>query len=179
MTIDIQTRRNGLHAVRRRPGIARFERRAAEDDPSSVVLTLEQVTRITGRPRDLIREWARQGLLTIAEDGRGGYGFTLLGLLALAGDEDDREPLHHRLRAARLRRGLSQSDVARLIGTSQRMVAFWERGPDPDQWGRVHGKPIASRYVPLIIEWIDGRGASVSGRRASAPNTLGAIHSDC
>lgn len=63
--------------------------------------------------------------------------------------ESDDTPLRHRLRAARLDRGLSQADLGAELGVSQVTVSKWERGP-----GRT-GCPIPRRWRPRIVAWIE------------------------
>lgn len=71
--------------------------------------------------------------------------------LALTGADD----LHRRLRIARKDRGLSQASVGELFGVSQQMIATWEQGPEPDEDGTVHGKPISKDLRPLVERWIE------------------------
>jgi len=63
-------------------------------------------------------------------------------------------PLHARLRLAREDRGLTQADVAKLFGVSRVMVSLWEAGTEPDEDGKVHGKPISRDLVPLVECWV-------------------------
>ena len=111
------------------------------------LLTLDEVARITGRSREVVRRWARQGLLATHPAPDGTLRFPLAGLRSLARDDLDGEPLYRRLRAARLERGWSQAALADALGTSQRMVAFWEQGPQ--------GKPIGRRYVEPVRRWVE------------------------
>lgn len=111
------------------------------------LLTLDEVARITGRSRELVSHWARQGLLATQPAPDGTLRFLLAGLRSLAREDLEGEPLYRRLRAARLERGWSQAALADALGTSQRMVAFWEQGP--------RGKPIGRRYVERVRRWIE------------------------
>lgn len=65
-------------------------------------------------------------------------------------------PLRERLRMTRLERGLSQAAVGHLFGVSHRAVGGWEIGPEPDEHGKVRGKPIPRELVPLMERWIVG-----------------------
>ncbi len=174
MTADISQASVMRHRPKARPSTADQPERAApaRGDGAGLLLTVEDVARITGRPPDLVRRWARQGLLIALRDTDGDYRFPVASLAALARDRTDTQPLYRQLRQARLRRGLSQAEVARLLGTSQRMIAFWERGPEPDERGRVRGKPIGARYVPAVRQWVD------EGRAPNFPASVPA-RADC
>lgn len=63
--------------------------------------------------------------------------------------------LPRRLHAARKQRGLTQAAVGTLFGVSQAAVAFWEAGTEPDEDGKVRGKPIAEDLVPLVVRWVE------------------------
>lgn len=70
--------------------------------------------------------------------------------LSLAGSDD----LHRRLRIARKERNLSQVAVGGLFGVSQKTIALWEQGPEPDSEGAVHGKPVSKDLRPLVERWV-------------------------
>jgi len=70
-------------------------------------------------------------------------------------DESSR-PLRHRLRAARLERGLSLAETGKLFGVSHAALSKWETGTEPDEEdGRVRGKPIPAELVPLVLRWVE------------------------
>ncbi len=75
--------------------------------------------------------------------------------------------LRYRLRAARLDRGLTLADVGELFGVTKMSVSRWEYGPEPDEEGKVHGKPIPKSMAPLIERW-------VKTGRAPSPEELAA-----
>jgi len=64
-------------------------------------------------------------------------------------------PLRVRLAVARKKRGLSQAAVAKAFGVSQYLVSQWETGTEPDEDGRVRGKPIPAKVAPLVARWIE------------------------
>lgn len=70
-------------------------------------------------------------------------------------DETTGTPLRERLRGHREAQGLSQGDVARLFGVSQKTISNWEKGAEPDENGTVRGKPIPQDKAPLLQRWID------------------------
>jgi hypothetical protein len=64
--------------------------------------------------------------------------------------------VRHRLRLARLDRGLSHRAVGRVFDVSEDRVQKWERGAEPDpEDGRVRGSPIPVALVPLIVRWVE------------------------
>lgn len=64
--------------------------------------------------------------------------------------------VRHRLRKARLERGLTLEAVGKVFGVSWSGVQKWERGTDPDEEdGKVRGKPIPPGLVPLVIRWVE------------------------
>ena len=65
-------------------------------------------------------------------------------------------PLRTRLRMARLDRKLSQAAVGQLFGVSQKTIALWETGPDPQADGKVRGTSIPAQRVPLLERWLMG-----------------------
>jgi len=64
-------------------------------------------------------------------------------------------PLFWRLHAVRIEREKSQAEVGKIFGVSQRAVSSWEKGTEPDEEGRVPGKPIPRELEPLILRWIE------------------------
>ena len=64
-------------------------------------------------------------------------------------------PLRIRLRLARTARGLSQKEAGALFGVGQQTYAKWERGTEPDEEGRVRGKPIPRERVREVLQWIE------------------------
>ncbi|MGC8635227.1 MAG: Helicase associated domain protein [Candidatus Limnocylindrales bacterium] len=132
------------------------------------LLSVTEVALITGRPPEVVTRWARQGLLAATRGADGTYRFPLVSLLALAREDFEGEPLYRQLRLARLRRGLSQGALAQLFGTSQRMVALWERGPQPSGRGTLPGRLIAARYIPLVRRWIETGHVPTADERGSA-----------
>jgi DNA-binding XRE family transcriptional regulator len=64
-------------------------------------------------------------------------------------------PLHVRLRATRIDRRLSQGDVGRLLGVSQKTISQWERGAKPDDEGIVRGDSIPPRMLHLVRRWVE------------------------
>lgn len=67
----------------------------------------------------------------------------------------DTEPLWIRLYIARKEKKLSQAAVGRIFGVSQGTANYWERGTDPGEDGKVHGKAISADVVPLIVRWVE------------------------
>lgn len=63
--------------------------------------------------------------------------------------------LRHRLRAARLDRGLRLEDVGRLFGVSKMSIHHWELGPEPDEETGRRGKRIPHERVPLVTRWVE------------------------
>jgi hypothetical protein len=63
--------------------------------------------------------------------------------------------LRHRLRAARLDRGLRLEDVGSLFGVSKMTVSKWETGVEPDEDERSRGKPIPGELAPLVTRWVE------------------------
>lgn len=64
--------------------------------------------------------------------------------------------VRHRLRKARLDRGLTLEAVGRVFGVGWSAVQKWERGTDPDaEDGKVRGKPIPPGLVPLVLRWVE------------------------
>ena len=64
--------------------------------------------------------------------------------------------VRHRLRKARLERGLTLEAVGRVFGVGRTAVQKWERGTDPDEEdGKVRGKPIPTGLVPLVLRWVE------------------------
>lgn len=63
--------------------------------------------------------------------------------------------LRHRLRAARLDRGLRLEDVGRLFEVSKVTVYQWELGPEPDEETGKRGKRIPPERVPLVTRWVE------------------------
>lgn len=70
-------------------------------------------------------------------------------------DEGTEVPLRELLRAKRTELGLSQGGVGALFGVSQKTVSKWENGPEPDEEGKVRGKPIPLEVVPLLQRWVE------------------------
>jgi len=64
-------------------------------------------------------------------------------------------PLRHRLREARLDRGLSMEKLGKLFGVSQPMVWKWETGPEPDEDGKARGRPLPPELVPFVERWVE------------------------
>jgi len=64
-------------------------------------------------------------------------------------------PLRMRLRITRKKRGLPLQYVADFLGVSKPLVSMWERGTDPNEEGKVRGKPIPDWAVPLLTRWIE------------------------
>ena len=88
-------------------------------------------------------------------------------------------PLHLRLRTARFERGLSLAAVGKLFGVSGVMVYKWEQGAEPEQDGRVAGKPIAPRLIPLMLRWVNsGEGPTVGELRGHARGVFRGGESD-
>lgn len=75
--------------------------------------------------------------------------------------------LFRRLHAARRQRGLTQATVGGLFGVSQKTVALWEAGTEPDDDGKVRGKPIAEGLVPLVLRWVETGEAPTAAELAS------------
>ncbi len=100
------------------------------------------------------------------ESGRGVSGSTW-------GPGPDDTPLHDRLRAARLKRGLSQTEVGGIFGVSQRSVSHWEARLEPQGDERSRGKPIPRDLAPLILLWIESGVAptdqELAARKTSRP----------
>ena len=69
-------------------------------------------------------------------------------------DGQGTRPLRHRLRGTRMDRGLSLVQVGKLFGVSHSAVSQWETGPDPDEDGKIRGRPIPRRLVPLVERWV-------------------------
>lgn len=63
--------------------------------------------------------------------------------------------LWKRLAPTRNDRKLSQSEVGRLFGVSQQIVACWEAGPEPGEDGKVRGKPVPAYLESLLRRWIE------------------------
>lgn len=64
--------------------------------------------------------------------------------------------VRHRLRKARLDRGLTLEAVGRVFGVGKAVVQKWELGTEPDpEDGKVRGKPIPPGLVPLIVRWVE------------------------
>ena len=137
-------------------------------DAADRLLSITEVARITGHAPEVVSRQVRQGLLTASRGADGTYRVPLGSLLALAREDFEGAPLHRQLRSARLQRGLSQAALAQLFGTSQRMIAFWERGPEPSGRGKRPGRPIAARYVRLIQRWIETGQVPTADERGSA-----------
>jgi DNA-binding XRE family transcriptional regulator len=87
-----------------------------------------------------------RGLVERAEAGRG-LPAEAVGL--------DTEPLWIRLYIARKEKKLSQAEVGRIFGVSQGTANYWERGTDPGEDGKVHGKAIPADVAPLILRWVE------------------------
>lgn len=64
-------------------------------------------------------------------------------------------PLNTRLHAAMKERGLLQKDLAPIFGVSKMTISHWIRGTEPDENGKVRGKPIPDYMAPLIVQWIE------------------------
>jgi len=77
---------------------------------------------------------------------RGEPGSARVGLETMA--------LRYRFRAARLDRRLTLADVGKLFGVTKMSVSRWEYGPEPDEEGKVHGKPIPKSMAPLMERWM-------------------------
>lgn len=60
-----------------------------------------------------------------------------------------------RLRSARAVKRLSQAKVGGIFGVSQKTIDNWEKGPLPDDAGRVRGKPIPHEVLPLLLRWLE------------------------
>lgn len=45
--------------------------------------------------------------------------------------------------------------MGELFGVSQKTIATWEQGPEPDEDGTVHGKPISKDLRPLVARWVE------------------------
>lgn len=79
-----------------------------------------------------------------------------------------------RLKAARIRKGKTQREVAEQIGLTKQSIAAWERGIGPDRLKLNPGemKPLAD-YLDLDVEWlISGPGErAASEKAASSPET--------
>ena len=64
--------------------------------------------------------------------------------------------VRHRLRKARLERGLTLEAVGRVFGVGKAVVQKWELGTERDpEDGKVRGKPIPPGLVPLIVRWVE------------------------
>ena len=64
--------------------------------------------------------------------------------------------VRHRLRKARLDRGLTLEAVGRVFGVGKAVVQKWELGTEPDpEDGKVRGKPIPPGLVPLVLRWVE------------------------
>lgn len=78
--------------------------------------------------------------------------------------------VRHRLRKARLDRGLTLDAIGAMFGVGREAVRRWEVGVEPDEEdGKIHGKPIPHDLLPLIVRWIETNEAPTSheiqGRR--------------
>lgn len=91
-------------------------------------------------------------------------------------DDESGMPLNFRFRIARIERGLSLSDVAKIFGVTKQAVSSWEIGPSPDMDGKPHGKPIPASLIPFIEEWIRNRQSpspkQLNGRRNARAKRL-------
>jgi hypothetical protein len=85
-----------------------------------------------------------------------------------------------------LQRELSLAAVGEIFGVSPVMVYKWEQGSEPDEDGKVLGKPIAAELVPLILRWVDSeemptaeelarRKTARKGRSSAARKSLGSL----
>ncbi len=90
--------------------------------------------------------------------------------------------LHHRLLDTMHERNLRQKDLAALFGVSPVTISYWLQGSEPDDTGKVRGRPIPEEVVPLVVRWIeegvaptaDALAALTSrrpGRRRAAPGS--------
>ena len=88
------------------------------------------------------------------------YGTIQLQIEPESGDSDSDHykfglhELHHRLRATRLERKMSQQALANLFGVSKMSISQWERGVEPNDNGKVTGKPIPLELTTYILRWI-------------------------
>lgn len=64
-------------------------------------------------------------------------------------------PLNDRLYETMKRRGLKQKELAALFDVSSASISYWLRGPEPDEQGRVRGRPVPEEVVPLVVRWIE------------------------
>ena len=71
-----------------------------------------------------------------------------------AAHEDKDLTLGPRLKEARVARGLSQKKAAEAFGVGQPTLARWERGIEPDEDGKVRGKPVPQDQIAKVEEWI-------------------------
>jgi hypothetical protein len=94
----------------------------------------------------LVKVTTERGVAQRGERERAGERFTgsLIG-----------EPLRLRLYAKRKQRQLSQVAVGAIFEVSQRTVDYWEKGIEPDEQGKVRGRPIPTEMVPFIQRWIE------------------------
>jgi DNA-binding transcriptional regulator YiaG len=72
-----------------------------------------------------------------------------------AGEASGLVLVRHRLRKARLERGLTHEAVGKAFGVGRTAVQKWERGTDPDEDGKVRGMPIPVGLVPLVLRWVE------------------------
>jgi DNA-binding transcriptional regulator YiaG len=72
-----------------------------------------------------------------------------------AGEASGLVLVRHRLRKARLERGLTHEAMGRVFGVGRTAVQKWERGTDPDEDGKVRGMPIPVGLVPLVLRWVE------------------------
>jgi len=115
-------------------------------------------------------ERARRGLALYAWKSTDNKGTAEAALMALRGQAhavtspaldasaptSGLELLRHRLRKARLDRGLSLEAVGRVFGVGKAVVQKWELGTERNpEDGKARGKPISPRLVPLIVRWVE------------------------
>ena len=83
-------------------------------------------------------------------------------------DVEGTTPLRHRLRAARLERGLSLAHVGDLFGVSKVAVSKWETGTEPDEEdGVVRGRPIPAELEAAVLRWVETGEAPTAEELAS------------
>lgn len=89
-------------------------------------------------------------------------------------------PLHRRLYAMLKEKGLKQKDLAAIFGVSPMSISYWIRGTEPDENGKVRGKPVPEELVPMVVRWLEtGEGptpeelAARKTRRAGVNPTTG------